>query len=163
MAKKTDAERCQDALVSILASAKASGLRDEDCWPWPGSINGQGYGPAAFREDKAMAHRLVYAAVYGPICPATLCVLHSCDNPPCCNPEHLSLGTRRQNAEERDSRLRLQFGGKHYAAILSDEQVEDLLRSAASTSIKELAARYKIKYNHAWKIVRGRLWKRSRK
>ena len=43
-----------------------------------------------------LAHRLVWELTYGPI-PATMCVLHQCDNPACIEPSHLFLGTQQDN------------------------------------------------------------------
>lgn len=68
------------------------------CWPWLASRRGMvGYGQ--LRGDggsKLLAHRVAYAATYGAI-PDGLLVCHRCDNPRCCNPEHLFLGTAADN------------------------------------------------------------------
>lgn len=81
----------------------------QECWPWQGQRNNHGYGRFQVRTDRpesgrprriayerTYAHRQAYELVFGPI-PEGLRVLHRCDNPPCCNPAHLFLGTQRDN------------------------------------------------------------------
>ena len=78
------------------------------CWEWNGHRNLQGYGTVrAIRAcgKGRKAHRLAYMTLVGPI-HGDLCVCHRCDNPPCCNPEHLFLGTQQQNTRERDEKKR---------------------------------------------------------
>lgn len=65
------------------------------CWEWTGFKN-KGYGQLEFRGKTQRAHRVVWMLIYGEI-PDGLCVLHHCDNPSCCNPAHLFLGTMLDN------------------------------------------------------------------
>lgn len=65
------------------------------CWEWiPGKK--RYYSISDGRKKTFSVHRLAYSLVYGAI-PDGLSVLHRCDNPPCCNPLHLFLGTARDN------------------------------------------------------------------
>jgi hypothetical protein len=67
----------------------------DDCWEWRGNRNNRGYG----KLGKIYAHRVAYELASGPI-PSGLEVMHSCDNPPCCNPAHLSVGTHADNMQD---------------------------------------------------------------
>lgn len=69
-----------------------------DCWHWVGVVNKQGYGRMTYAGRTQMVHRLSYMAFKKAELPdwPTL-VMHSCDNPSCINPEHLSTGTHRDN------------------------------------------------------------------
>jgi hypothetical protein len=58
------------------------------------------------------AHRLAYTFTFGEI-PDGLGVLHTCDNPPCCNPNHLWLGTQLENIADRHSKGRSKGGSGH--------------------------------------------------
>lgn len=72
------------------------------CWEWTGSTNPSGYGELGLggrHEGLVAAHRLSWELHVGPI-PDGLWVLHRCDNPPCCNPDHLFLGTRTDNVRD---------------------------------------------------------------
>ena len=77
----------------------------EECWPWIGGITGAGYGQCYFfgRYDAMGAHRVAWILSNGKI-PSNLWVLHKCDNRSCCNPNHLYLGTPKQNQKDRDER-----------------------------------------------------------
>lgn len=58
-----------------------------------------GYGYAQIGRKWMRAHRIAYAAFNGSI-PEGLCVMHTCDNPPCCNPAHLKVGTQKENVAD---------------------------------------------------------------
>lgn len=134
-------------------------LADPDaCWPWPGKVNAQSYGKVwakNARSHEVLAHRVAYEAVHGP---TTLCILHTCNNPPCCNPRHLQEGSRTQNARQRDQQLRQQHGEGHYRAMLTSVQVAEMRKQhAAGTTAMELSKQYGIRYQHAWKIVTNKI------
>lgn len=77
-----------------------------DCWEWTGARHPHGYGWAPFKRDgERLAHRVSYLISKGPI-PEGMHILHSCDNPPCVNPDHLRAGTRRENALDMHERGR---------------------------------------------------------
>lgn len=71
------------------------------CWPWTGARRAEGYGMISDGNGhNTGTHRLAWTFTNGPI-PAGLFVCHRCDNPPCCNPAHLFLGTNADNARDR--------------------------------------------------------------
>jgi hypothetical protein len=93
--------------------SKVATAGPDDCWPWTAATTPKGYGRWTYREGgkncHTTAHRKAWELANGPI-PAGFQVLHRCDNPPCCNPAHLWLGTHRDNmadkvAKGRQSRL----------------------------------------------------------
>lgn len=81
------------------------------CWLWTGNCKKAefgkvGYGTIGWRKRSTYpAHRLSYEMHIGPI-PDGLCVLHKCDVRPCVNPDHLFLGTYKDNAQDRDAKGR---------------------------------------------------------
>lgn len=76
------------------------------CWLWTGGIDRKGYGMSSRKlYGEASAHRLLWSIHRGPI-PDGLNVLHRCDTPPCVNPDHLFLGTHKDNATDRDRKGR---------------------------------------------------------
>jgi hypothetical protein len=68
----------------------------ESCWEWQGRIYGDGYGRFL---GYLATHRLAYYFTTG-VDPEELLVCHHCDNPPCCNPDHLFLGTHADNMRD---------------------------------------------------------------
>jgi hypothetical protein len=77
-----------------------------ECWEWTGALTRGGYGQMSLNKRPVGAHRVAYAITYGEV-PPRLCVMHSCDNPPCVNPAHLSLGTHRENILDARAKGRL--------------------------------------------------------
>lgn len=102
------------------------------CWLWAASKKGF-YGQFSYKSKNLYAHRVSYEIYKGPI-PEGLCVCHSCDNSQCCNPDHLWLGTAKDNAVDRDAKGRFDSGfmcGKHYNQRLSIEEVLCIRRHIA--------------------------------
>lgn len=85
----------------------------DECWPWTGYCNRLGYGQvgwagAPFDKPTNMgAHRLLFYATHGYFPPE---VRHTCDNPPCCNPDHLVPGTHAENMRDMKERGRSRSG-----------------------------------------------------
>lgn len=78
------------------------------CWLWTAGKDSRGYGTFRVKSlphPKKAAHRIAYSLVRGEI-GSGLCVLHKCDNPACVNPDHLWLGTQKDNAIDRESKGR---------------------------------------------------------
>lgn len=82
------------------------------CWPWLGWKNKDGYGEISLRCFNARAHRVAYRIWNGEV-PEGLRVCHRCDNPPCCNPKHLFLGTDADNVADRHAKGRSARGDAH--------------------------------------------------
>lgn len=97
------------------------GESKNDCWKWIGSKNGVGYGKLALPGRSSVsgiiyAHRYSYELHFGPI-PDGLQVLHRCDNPECCNPDHLFVGTQSDNMKDANLKRRLFDVGATQRAI----------------------------------------------
>lgn len=72
----------------------------EQCWPWKAGRLPKGYGICSIAGKSALAHRVAYVIGHGAI-PAGLIVRHRCDNPSCCNPSHLVVGTYAENEADK--------------------------------------------------------------
>jgi hypothetical protein len=100
--------------------------------------------------------------VNGPISDG-LQACHRCDNPPCCNPSHLFLGTPTDNARDREAKQRRQtLGGEaHGNAKLTAEQVAEIRRCVAigrENTIPAIAQRFGVDRQTAWAISTDRTW-----
>ncbi len=85
------------------------------CWNWTGTKNPNGYGKMTMRDPNhkryySTAHRESYLLYHGPII-NRMYVLHKCDNPSCCNPDHLYLGTNSDNQKDRYQRSKRFYRG----------------------------------------------------
>lgn len=121
----------------------------QDCIEWSGARNEKGYGRLKLRGEQCYAHRVAYEQAFGPI-PEGLLVLHSCDNPPCINPEHLSVGTYADN--HRDM---IQKGRQGFKRT-SPEIVEVMRRMRSAGALyQEIADRMGVALSTAWIYCNG--------
>lgn len=88
--------------VRMLAKLK---LAPNGCWEWTAFRDLGGYGMVQLNGRAVRSHRVSWAMHNGEI-PQGMCVLHKCDNPPCCNPFHLYLGTNADNNADKVARNR---------------------------------------------------------
>ncbi len=133
-----------------------------DCWPWSGSIGKDGYGRISVDLKPQLAHRVAYELSTG-ISPGELFVCHRCDNPPCCNPDHLFLGTSQDNVSDMVRKGR-GFDGSGIGedcprAILNEDDVRSI-RKARSQGVPtgQLAARYGVCASAIRAVVRRKTW-----
>lgn len=133
----------------------------DGCWYWTGSTHRNGYGVILVGNKKVrLAHRVSYQIYKGDV--GRMCVLHSCDNPPCVNPDHLSLGTNADNVQDRVRRGRgaPMNGMNNPSAILDELQVlviRDLLRLNVNRRV--IAGYFKISPVNVDSIRKRKTWK----
>jgi len=139
--------------------AKVDIAGSDECWEWSGGRNAKGYG-IFFLGGSRLAPRVAYEMSLGQI-PGGMCVRHSCDNPPCVNPSHLSTGTPSDNVRDRVERGRSaqNLGEAHGRAKLTDDQVRWLRSAFASgTSKRSLAQSLGVTRRTAKLAIEGRTW-----
>lgn len=126
------------------------------CWLWKGHKNRGGYGQLEFKGKHFKAHRLAYEFEIGPI-PEGMCVLHKCDNPSCCNPKHLFLGTPRDNAKDRNQKGRQAYGERHGRSKLTEHDVIKIKND--DSLIEIIASNYGVGKGTIYSIKAGRSWR----
>jgi hypothetical protein len=155
--------------------AKVTIGEPEECWPYqPLSRDGKGYGMTRLGGRQYRAHRLAYLLSVGPI-PAGLFVCHRCDNPPCCNPAHLFVGTVADNNRDRvlKGRGRAAAGDEHGQRRHPNRRETmpgtrlswakaDYIRAAYANgeTPTELALRLGVSREAVSHVVHGRTWVR---
>jgi len=152
-------------------------LAASECWTWQGTKDPDGYGSVSLiingKECHIRAHRIAYYLAHG-IDPLDLIVCHSCDNPPCVNPDHLWLGTSKDNTQDAVRKGRnmrgdshyfrtrpecVPKGETHYRAKLRAEQVLEIRATATHFSRNEIAKRYGVSKRMIQFIVQRKSWK----
>jgi hypothetical protein len=138
----------------------------DECWEWQGCLTGAGYGQIRDGGKALYAHRISWELSNGKI-PDGLCVCHKCDNPKCCNPGHLFLGTTKDNTRDmlrkgRGSPPPLHIGEGNPNHKLTKKDVEEIRekRSLGITTYA-LGKEYgvtaanisQVAKNHTWKEV----------
>lgn len=129
------------------------------CWQWNAHADKDGYGVLPGANQNTRAHRLSYEIHIGPI-PDGMIVCHHCDNPGCVNPEHLFVGTAKDNAQDALQKDRHYLGEKNGRAKLTAEYVEKIKKS--DLSYVELGSIYGVSKSTISNIKRGKGWLRFR-
>ena len=131
---------------------------NNECWNWKASIKPNGYGQFRLKEKIKYAHRTAWELTNGKI-PDDICILHYCDNPKCCNPNHLFLGTHQDNIADRVAKGRTARGSKHYKAKLTEDNVKDIKKLLSNGILqKRIAKIYSVTSSIICDINRGKSW-----
>lgn len=95
-----------------------------DCWIWTGFVHKSGYGYFYFLKKRWEVHRFSYVLHFGDI-PSGMCICHNCDNRRCVNPDHLSVGTHRDNTKDKINKGRAYYlrGEESPGALLTEQEV----------------------------------------
>ena len=131
------------------------------CLEWTGGTTRYGYGRIRIGQRLYLAHRVAFIRAYGLI-PEGQYVCHQCDNPACCNPEHLFLGTQFDNMADmyRKGREPNKLGQKNPAAKLTDDDVRQIRKmyAAGGVSYSALGRKFGVSTVMIGLIVRREKW-----
>jgi hypothetical protein len=140
--------------------AKTEPELNTGCLLWSGSTTHKGYGMIMVRKGyNRSTHRVAWEVANGRAIPDGLHVLHKCDTPACINPDHLWLGTNRDNARDSFAKGRQLVGAarkKPSNTKLSYAIAEEIRRSPLGA--RTLAAKYGIAHSLAYRIKTGKSW-----
>ena len=146
--------------LTLLELLRTNVTRVGDCLMWNGCRMTNGYPILHHKGKRHLVHRVVMEVINGEN-PDGFYVLHSCDNPGCCNPEHLSIGTPKDNVADMVERKRNRTGAQCSWASLTDE---DVIAIRANPNRKGrpltlIAAEYGVSQTTISKVLRGEIYK----
>lgn len=119
------AHRYTDDQFHVVFWSKVKKLGPKDCWPWTGNKRRDGYGKYKRLGKQYLAHRYALESTNGKLREGLL-VCHTCDNPNCCNPNHLFSGTHLDNNRDSKEKGRNSYGEKRPLAKLTAEAVIEI-------------------------------------
>lgn len=134
----------------------------DECWEWFGTVDRSGYGRIKIARKCKLSHRVMWEIENGEIPLGedgrALFVCHHCDNPPCCNPRHMFLGTAADNSHDMVSKGRSQRNRRNGNAKLTESEVIEI-RSNPQVSGRVWEAKFGITSGSVSKIKSGQTWK----
>jgi hypothetical protein len=133
-------------------------VEGDGCWLWTAGKTGSGYGAIRMHGRQCLSHRIAFEDAYADV-PPGLKVLHTCDNPPCVRPDHLWLGTSKDNTDDMCAKGRNAFGEDHPIAKLKCQDVENIrAMRAAGVSANAISEWYGVPYSSVAAIIDNRYW-----
>lgn len=138
-------------------------VMDSGCWEWIGFRNWAGYGQTTVLRGRVQKrlkmHRVMWMIANGDI-PEGMGVLHKCDNPPCCNPDHLFLGTHKQNMDDMTQKGRRPTGEQCAWSKLVESDVKEIRQMRASGyALKTISKKFGIVDSMVSQIIHRKRWK----
>lgn len=129
-----------------------------DCWLWSGTLDRDGYGRFGLNNRQPAAHRISWQLHKGEI-PAGLNVCHHCDTPACVNPDHLFLGTQKDNLSDCARKGRTALGEKQGRSKLRVPDVLEIRRmGAVGIPQRTIASQFNVSQSSVSDIVSRRKW-----
>lgn len=133
---------------------------ENGCWEWQGSRWDNGYGRFMVGKKRRKTHRIAFLLENG-FLPADGVICHKCDNPPCCNPDHLWAGSNLDNTNDMIIKERQTHGERNGRSILTDETVKFIRDNPVRgrEANKRLADIYGCSINSIYNARKGTTWK----
>lgn len=139
---------------------------NDGCWLWTAYIGTWGYGRFMLNGKAEKAHRVAWSLVYGPI-PIGQLILHRCDTPACVRPEHLFLGSNKDNYDDMEAKGRkgvgvhFSNGEEHCNARLTDSSVGHLreMYAGGDYTYEQLSAIFGIHPSTVASAIRRITWR----
>jgi hypothetical protein len=152
----------QEDIISRL-NGKFIKNYETGCWNWTGATTPppRQYGQLYVNGKTILAHRISYVVHVGKI-PQGMQVLHKCDNPRCINPDHLFLGTQKDNIQDcvRKGRLKIPgfHGSKHPNSKLTEAQVVEIYKKKGIETLPRIAESFNVTRQAIYLIHIGANW-----
>jgi hypothetical protein len=150
-------------LIPIAKKLLRYEVAENGCWNWMAAKDRDGYGMLTHHRGKQIrAHRASYELHVAKI-PTGLLVCHLCDNPSCINPEHLFVGTPKENTQDmmKKNRRPVLSGERHPNAKLTDDQVAQIIQLRSEKRLlKDIANQFNISFQTVSSITKGTTWNR---
>ncbi|MDR6887827.1 MULTISPECIES: HNH endonuclease [Variovorax] len=124
----------------------------EACWPWKGPVDSDGYG----YEGRERVHRTAWERFNRESLKPGEVVMHSCDNPPCCHPDHVIAARQRDNNADRAAKDRGAKGEENGRAVLTEAEVLEIFNSIGSYAA--IGKRFNVSKWSVRDIKTGRNW-----
>jgi len=139
-----------------------------DCWEWQTGKSSDGYGQFWYKNENERSHRASYREFVGKI-PKGLCVCHTCDNRVCVNPDHLFLGTNRDNMDDKVAKGRQTRGEKAGRSKLTRKDVVKIklsfkkfklfTKESFSSQCNKIAKKFNVSGKLIRNIYKNKVWK----
>lgn len=126
------------------------------CWEWTRKVNADGYGYGLYHQGQQVrAHRVAFLVSMGDLPPPANPIRHLCDNPACCRPDHLAVGTALENAVDRQRAGRHRANTKTFTQRKRDALAARLAEGTDAEAARELA----LSISTVNRARRGRTWR----
>lgn len=136
-------------------------VTESGCWLWTGPYYPNGYGRITSKGKEILAHRLSYKLYKGQIEEGKV-VMHTCDVRCCVNPDHLKVGTQKENLHDMyDKGRRIQTGEHNHRAKLTEKEVKEIRTKYRKGVItyKQLGEEYNVTGDLIGYIINHKIWK----
>jgi hypothetical protein len=145
--------------VWIRIEAKFIPEPNSGCWLWLGALDDHGYArlKVASYQPPVKVHRYIWEQCNCIKLPTETHACHSCDNPPCINPEHVFPGDALLNRQDSMRKGRHNFGARNGGARLSATRALEIMTSQDSD--EAAAERFSVSVGHVYAIRRGIKWR----
>lgn len=162
MGKKIDFENEEYIINAKKRFYEKIKIIENGCWIWCGGTN-QKYGILRFKKKNLGAHRFSYEFIKNEKIGDKF-VCHKCDNPICVNPDHLFLGTHKDNMKDATLKKRMAFGEKKGFNKLKEKDVQEIQRLVKiGLSQSQIAKIFEIEQTNISLIMKNKNWKNSKK
>ena len=134
---------------------------NEECWEWIKGKTSKGYGTVRYENKTYLAHRLAYQLFHNKTLDKLIFICHKCDNPLCCNPNHLFQGTNKDNIDDKVNKNRQTKGETNANVKLTSEQVISIRTTYENRNIthRQLASIYNVTSPTITAILKRKTWK----